>query len=166
MDFAIHGGADVDGDLVCTIHNPTMRRGRIPGLPILYESRKAEKKTVDLRNDEEQVAGQLVGYDSKVGFATNISSSLYCMLEEFSVDSEEYNTIQKQWYKYGEVDWVLMASILDEYKYRWFPDLAHLVAATSRLSLSKKVEIDNLLVEDEFMNKIFSHLESYYRRED
>ena len=78
----------------------------------------------------------------------------------------KYNTIQKQWYKYGEVDWVLMASILDEYKYRWFPDLAHLVAATSRLSLSKKVEIDNLLVEDEFMDKIFGHLESYYRRED
>lgn len=90
MDCAIHGGSDMDGDLICTVNNPTMLRGKQPGLPIIYESRKAEKTIVDIHDDQTQVENQLNGYNSKVGFATNISSSIYCMLEEFPPWSEEH----------------------------------------------------------------------------
>ena len=93
MDCAIHGGADFDGDLICTINNATMLKGKIGGIPIVYESKKAEKNIVDSRDDKTQVENQLNGYNSKVGFATNISSSIYTMLEEFPMGSDERDTL-------------------------------------------------------------------------
>jgi hypothetical protein len=96
MDCAIHGGADFDGDLICTINSPVMRRTRIIALPIVYESTKANKKIVDTRNDEEQVELQLLGHNSKVGFATNISSTLYAIRENFPEGSIERDTIDNR----------------------------------------------------------------------
>lgn len=93
MDCAIHGGADFDGDLICTVNNATMLKGRVNGIPIVYESKKAEKAIIDSRNDQKQVENQLNGYNSKVGFATNISSSIYAMLEEFPMGSDERETL-------------------------------------------------------------------------
>lgn len=93
IDCALHGGADFDGDLVCTIDNDIMLKGRIPGNPILYESKKAEKEIIDTRDDKTQVECQLKGYNSKVGYATNISSSIYTMLEEFPMGSEEQDIL-------------------------------------------------------------------------
>ena len=112
MDCAIHGGADFDGDLICTINNPIMAKGKIDGLPIMYESRTSEKKIIDSRDDAEQVECQLNGYNSKVGFATNISSSLYTLLEEFPVGSKEYNQILTR-LKIGRV---IQGEIIDSVK--------------------------------------------------
>jgi len=112
MDCAIHGGADFDGDLICTINNSTMAKGRIKSLPIIYESRKSEKKIINSRDDEEQVECQLNGYNSKVGFATNISSSLYSLLEEFTAGSKEHNQILKR-LKIGRV---IQGEIIDSVK--------------------------------------------------
>ncbi len=112
MDCAIHGGADFDGDLICTINNPTMIHAKIEGIPIVYESQKTEKTIVDSRNDKEQVEAQLNGYNSKVGFATNISSSLYSLLEEFPIGSKEYETILKR-LKIGRV---IQGEIIDGVK--------------------------------------------------
>ena len=95
-DCVIHGGADFDGDLICTINNPTIIKGKIPSPPIMYESKNSEKKVVDSRNDLEQVECQLNGYNSKVGYATNISSSLYCLLEEYPEGSIERTKIQNR----------------------------------------------------------------------
>ena len=69
--------ARFDGDLICTINNDVIKAGKMFDYPIMYESLKSEKSIVDSRNDEEQVKTQLHGHNSKVGFATNISSSLY-----------------------------------------------------------------------------------------
>jgi hypothetical protein len=96
IDDVVHGGSDKDGDLVCTINSPTMIKGKIHGLPIVYESMKSAKVIVDSRDDKSQVEGQLVGYNSKVGFATNISSSMYALLEEFPWGSIERETILKR----------------------------------------------------------------------
>lgn len=112
MDCAIHGGADFDGDLICTINNPTIISGKISGIPIIYESQKAEKTIVDSRNDKEQVLSQINGYNSKVGFATNISSSLYALLEEFPKGSIERETILKR-LKIGRV---IQGEIIDGVK--------------------------------------------------
>lgn len=112
IDCVIHGGSDFDGDLICTINNEPMMKSRIPGLPIVYESQKAEKEIVDYFDDKTQVDGQLNGYNSKVGFATNISSSLYAMLEEFPENSEEHKTILKR-LKIGRV---IQGEIIDSVK--------------------------------------------------
>ena len=112
MDCAIHGGADFDGDLICTINNPTMLKGRMQGIPIVYESKKSEKTIVNSRDDEQQVKCQLNGYNSKVGFATNISSSIYTMLEEFPMGSEEQEVLLKR-LKIGRV---IQGEIIDGVK--------------------------------------------------
>lgn len=112
IDCAIHGGADNDGDLVCTINNSTMIKGKISGLSIVYESTKAEKVKVDARDDRKQVEGQLNGHNSKVGFSTNISSSLYCLLEEFPLGSPERDVILKR-LKIGRV---IQGEIIDSVK--------------------------------------------------
>ena len=112
MDCAIHGGADFDGDLICTINNKTILKGRIPGIPIIYESKKAEKTIVDSRDDQKNVECQLNGYNSKVGFATNISSSIYTMLEEFPMGSEEQDALLKR-LKIGRV---IQGEIIDGVK--------------------------------------------------
>jgi len=112
MDCAIHGGADFDGDLVCTINNDIMIKGRQLGNPIIYESQKIEKTIVDSRNDEEQVKSQLNGFNSKVGFATNISSTIYSMLEEFPDGSKEKEILQNR-LKIGRV---IQGEIIDGVK--------------------------------------------------
>lgn len=96
IDCMIHGGADFDGDLICTINNPIFTRGIIHDYPIMYESKKSEKTIVDSRDDKLSVETQLNGHNSKVGFATNISSSMYTMLEEYLPGSDEWNTIQNR----------------------------------------------------------------------
>lgn len=112
MDCAIHGGADFDGDLICTINNETMLKGKTYGIPIVYESEKAEVTVVDSRDDKKQVECQLNGYNSKVGFATNISSSMYTMLEEFPMGSDEQDAILKR-LKIGRV---IQGEIIDGVK--------------------------------------------------
>jgi hypothetical protein len=112
MDCAIHGGADFDGDLICTINNATMLKGKTHGIPIVYESQKAQTTIVDSRDDKSQVESQLNGYNSKVGFATNISSSMYTMLEEFPMASDEQEAILKR-LKIGRV---IQGEIIDGVK--------------------------------------------------
>jgi hypothetical protein len=112
LDCAIHGGADFDGDLICTINNKTMLKGKLNGIPIVYESQKAEMTIVDSRDDKSQVESQLNGYNSKVGFATNISSSMYTMLEEFPMGSDEQEAILKR-LKIGRV---IQGEIIDGVK--------------------------------------------------
>jgi len=112
IDCVIHGGADFDGDIICTINNPIIMKSIISGLPIMYESQNVQKSIVDLRNDKEQVECQLNGYYSKLGFATNVSSSLYSMLEEYSVSSREHDTILKR-LKIGRV---IQGEIIDSVK--------------------------------------------------
>jgi len=112
IDCVIHGGADFDGDLICTINNPIIIKGKIEGIPVVYESKKSEKELVDSRDDKKQVESQLKGHNSKVGFATNISSSMYALMEEFPKDSLERRTIEKR-LKIGRV---IQGEIIDGVK--------------------------------------------------
>jgi hypothetical protein len=89
-----------------------MIRGKQFGIPIIYESKKAEKTIVDSRDDKKQVESQLKGYNSKVGFATNISSSIYCLAEEFPKDRKEYETLMNR-LKIGRV---IQGEIIDGVK--------------------------------------------------
>ena len=104
--------SDFDGDIICTINNPIIIKGKIDALPIMYESNKSKKEKVDSRDDKKQVESQLLGYNSKVGFATNISSSMYTMLEEFPLGSPERNAILNR-LKIGRV---IQGEIIDSVK--------------------------------------------------
>lgn len=170
VDCAIHGGADFDGDLICTINNSTMITGRQPGYPIIYESQKSEKTIVDSRDDAKQVECQLNGYNSKVGFATNISSSLYTMLDEFPQGSIEYETIEKR-LKIGRV---IQGEIIDGVKGLKVPPFReHWTKATKitdEMSQSEieKSELYNRLVcrvRPSFFRFLYPHYMTRYRKE-
>ena len=170
MDCAIHGGADFDGDLICTINNEIFMKGRIPGVPIMYTSKTVEKKRVDSRDDEEQVTAQLKGHNSKVGFATNISSSLYSLLSEFPAGSEEYETIQKR-LKIGRV---IQGEIIDGVKGLDVPPFRNHWTKTIKIpndtppEEKKKLELFNRIacrIRPAFFRFLYSHYMTDYNKE-
>jgi hypothetical protein len=94
LDMAVLGGADVDGDSVCTINHESFINGRVCGLPIFYESKKPNKIKINEQTNSELVLSQLNQVKSnKIGFFTNLSSTFYSLLYNFQRGSKEYETI-------------------------------------------------------------------------
>jgi len=93
MDFALAGGADSDYDLIATINSSEILECRTGGLPILYDSEKPEKVTIDLNSEEKLIDAQMTGFGSRVGFFTNVSSTLYSLLYNFDEGSRERKDI-------------------------------------------------------------------------
>jgi len=157
IDCAIHGGADFDGDLICTINSKTMLKGKIGGIPILYESKTAEKKIVDSRDDKTQVESQLLGYNSKVGFATNISSSIYTMIEKFPMGSEERDALLKR-LKIGRV---IQGEIIDGVKGLTVPPFREHWTKYKKITEDMSLEE---IVKWEFNNRILCNIRPAYFR--
>lgn len=90
VDHMLHGGSDVDGDIVCLVHNDSILDSVAGGLPIDYETRKAKKNKID---DSKLYESDIMSFNTKIGFITNCSTTMYAMLPLFSKDSDEYKTI-------------------------------------------------------------------------
>jgi len=90
MDHMLHGGSDVDGDLVCVTNQKEIISGATGGNPIYYETKKAEKKRIV---EDELYLYDIKGFNTKVGFLTNISTTMYAMLPEFKKDTLEYEML-------------------------------------------------------------------------
>jgi hypothetical protein len=157
IDCAIHGGADFDGDLICTINSRTMLKGRVSGLPIVYESKKAEKTIVNSRDDKEQVECQLKGHNCKVGFATNISSSIYTMLEEFPMGSDEWETLFNR-LKIGRV---IQGEIIDSVKGLEVPPFREHWTKYKKITLNMTAEE---MLRWDFNNKILCNVRPAFFR--
>jgi hypothetical protein len=99
MDFAINGGMDVDGDLICTVDHPSFVFGKQLGLPIVYDTQKASKIILE-GNEDEVYKSVTTGFGTKVGFYTNVSTAYYALLANFGESSAEAKTIQQR-LKYG-----------------------------------------------------------------
>jgi len=103
MDAAINGGMDFDLDLVCTLDSPEIIDGRIDNLPVMYENKKAEK--IKLKEDYKHLIHESQERQiktNKIGFLTNVSSSLYALLDDFEEGSREHTVIENR-LKYGRV---------------------------------------------------------------
>ena len=90
MDMAILAGADQDGDLVCLTNQKEIIDGAYGGLPIMYETKKTPKSKII---ESELYLADLKGFFTKVGFLTNLSTTMYSMLPLFPEDSKEYQEI-------------------------------------------------------------------------
>ena len=111
-DFALLGGADGDFDLLATINSSELLECRTGGLPVLYDTKKPPKIEINKSSEMELVNAQMKGFGSKVGFFTNISSTLYALLYNFPRDSLEYRIILDR-LKWGRV---LQGQELDKQK--------------------------------------------------
>lgn len=92
-DTMLHADSDVDGDIVCTIDQPELINSVSGGLPITYVKNKIPKKKP---LEEDLYLSDMHGFNSKIGFITNCSTTLYAMLPLYEKDSEEYNEILKR----------------------------------------------------------------------
>jgi hypothetical protein len=95
LDFCKLGGADSDGDLVCTINHPSFIKGTPEDmLPVMYDSRKAPKYKINTDSDEMLIDSQIKQVRSnKIGFYTNLASTYTAMLSNFAKNTKEYKTI-------------------------------------------------------------------------
>ena len=95
--FNVHGNdkmlladSDNDGDICCITNQKEIIDGAYGGLPIAYENRKAPKGKII---ESELYKSDISGFNSKVGFLTNLSTTMYAMLPLFDENSLEYKEI-------------------------------------------------------------------------
>jgi hypothetical protein len=99
--FNVHGlemekmaDADKDGDLVLTTNQQEMIDGvRTEFLPITYEKKSAPKVKI---NDSELWKSDIGAFFTKIGFLTNLASSMMTMLPMFPKGSVEYEELMKR----------------------------------------------------------------------
>ena len=95
VDVVLFADADHDGDIVFTTSNRTFINGKIQGLPISYDKSVASKKVVD-NFDPSLPNVDMDSFNSKIGFITNVSSSLYVLQQKFEEGSREWVEIDKR----------------------------------------------------------------------
>ena len=84
------GGSDADGDLILLTNQKEIIDGAYGGLPIEYATKKAPKQKII---EDDLYLSDLKGFNTKVGFLTNISTTMYAMLSKYSEDSKEYKEL-------------------------------------------------------------------------
>jgi len=79
-----------DGDIVCLTNQKEVIDGAYGGLPVMYETKKADKCKII---ESELYKFDMNGFNTKVGFLTNLSTTMYAMLPMFDENSKEYKEI-------------------------------------------------------------------------
>ena len=79
-----------DFDILLTTNNQQIINGAFGGLPITYDKHPIKKIKI---NKKELYKFDKRAFDTRIGFITNISTSLYSMLNNFNKESKEYKKI-------------------------------------------------------------------------
>lgn len=83
-----------DGDLFLVTDNKYVVNAVIDNQPtITYEKKKAKEQRISANNFATM---DTKSFNTKIGFITNIASSLIAMLANYSEDSDEYKEIKKR----------------------------------------------------------------------
>ena len=90
VDCMLQADSDFDFDILLTTNNEQIIDGAFGGLPITYDKHPIQKVKI---NKEELYKFDKRAFDTRIGFITNISTSLYTMLNNFDKDSQEYKKI-------------------------------------------------------------------------
>ena len=93
IDNMLQAGSDFDGDGVFTTDNEVFIKCRYGGAPVAYEPKKAAKEYL---NRDELMRVSYLGFNTKIGYITNLSTTMYEMLTMFEQGSKEYNEILKR----------------------------------------------------------------------
>jgi hypothetical protein len=87
-DCMIHADSDVDGDLVMTTDQQEFIAGVQGGFPITYNKNKIPKEIID---ESKLWEFDAKAFNTRIGFITNCSTTLYSMLE-----SSDYTITEKE----------------------------------------------------------------------
>jgi hypothetical protein len=86
LDCMLMADSDFDGDIVCLTNEKEIVENSYGGLPIYYETQKTPK--VDIVEDE-LYQYDLKGFNPKIGFLTNLSTTMYAMIPNYDKNSAE-----------------------------------------------------------------------------
>jgi hypothetical protein len=86
-DCMLHADADSDGDLVMTTDQPEFLESAMGGVPITYLKNKVPKEVI---KEESLYESDKKAFNTKIGFITNCSTTMYAMLE-----SDDYSNVEK-----------------------------------------------------------------------
>ena len=92
-DNMLFAGSDADGDTLFTTNDKTYLKCRYGGVPVAYQPKKAEKVNIDLSSLYNL---DVLGFNTKIGFITNCSTTLYEMQTMYEPGSKEYNEIENR----------------------------------------------------------------------
>jgi hypothetical protein len=92
VDHAKLGGSDVDGDIICLTNCKEILDGIYGGLPVVYDTKKAPKCKID---ESQLYLWDIKGFNSKVGWITNVATSTFALLPKFEESSYEYEELIK-----------------------------------------------------------------------
>ena len=90
VDCMLQADSDFDFDILLTTNNQQIINGAFGGLPITYDKHPIKKVKI---NKAELYKFDKRAFDTRIGFITNISTSLYTMLNNFDKNSIEYKKI-------------------------------------------------------------------------
>lgn len=91
-DNMLEGGADYDFDITMTTNNEYFLKGVIgTDIPVAYEAKKAEKVPII---ESELYKTDVLAYNSKIGFVTNCSTTIYEMQNLYEEGSREYKELE------------------------------------------------------------------------
>ena len=86
VDCMLMADSDFDGDIICLTDEKEIVENVYGGLPIYYETEKTPKKDII---EEELYLYDLKGFNPKIGFLTNLSTTMYAMLPNYDINSRE-----------------------------------------------------------------------------
>ena len=89
-DTMLQADSDFDGDLIMTTNHPDIIKNANGGLPVTYIKNATPKEIID---EDTLFEYDIKAFDSRIGFITNCSTTLYSMLPLYEEGSEEYNKI-------------------------------------------------------------------------
>lgn len=92
-DVLKHAGSDYDGDIVCTTSNQYFVNNMYGGKPVLGDHASPKKSKITKRKLKSLYKFDGKAFNTKIGFITNCSTTMYEMLGLYEPGSVEYNTI-------------------------------------------------------------------------
>lgn len=93
VDTMTHADSDFDMDLAMTTDQQEIIDGACGGLPITYSKKSVPKVSIV---EDELYKADMRSFNSKIGYITNCSTSLYAMILNFEPGSREYDEIIKR----------------------------------------------------------------------
>lgn len=93
LDCMLQADSDYDGDIVMTTDNPYLIKNAYGGLPITYSKNPTPKKEIV---EDELFEYDLNSFDTRIGFITNCSTTLYAMLADEQYNQDEKDEIIKR----------------------------------------------------------------------
>lgn len=94
VDCLLEAGADYDFDIVATTNNNYFINGILGNnIAVVYEAHKPPKEKIE-KKKLAKIAG--VGFNTQIGYLTNLSTTLYEMQSQYAVGSVEWGELEER----------------------------------------------------------------------